>query len=172
MTVSLYEVTVDSYLQMLTSSKDVLERGAEYAKSRGENPDDLVKLSLHDDMAPLSFQAISVWHHSLGAINGMREGVFAPPPKKPDLNYVGLQGLIDEALDFVKSVNREEIDALSDKPMVFRVGEREVPFTMTNFALSFSLPNLYFHATTLYDVLRMHGVPLSKMNYLGPLRVG
>ncbi|WOJ96992.1 DUF1993 domain-containing protein [Congregibacter brevis] len=172
MTVSLYEVTVDSYLQMLASSKDVLERGAEYAKSHGANPDDLVKLSLHDDMAPLSFQVISVWHHSLGAIKGMREGVFTPPPKKPDLDYAGLQGLIDEALDFVNTVNREEIDALSEKPMVFRVGEREVPFTMNNFALSFSLPNLYFHATTLYDLLRMHGVPLGKMNYLGQLRVG
>jgi hypothetical protein len=38
--------------------------------------------------------------------------------------------------------------------------------------LSFSLPNFYFHATTGYDLLRMDGVKLSKMDFLGGLRMG
>jgi hypothetical protein len=44
-------------------------------------------------------------------------------------------------------------------------------FTVENFILSFSLPNFYFHATTTYDMLRMAGVPLGKMDFLGELRV-
>ncbi len=56
--------------------------------------------------------------------------------------------------------------------MVFKLSDSEVPFTTTNFLLSFSLPNFYFHATTTYDILRMHGVPLGKFDYLGALRVG
>ncbi|WP_439106095.1 DUF1993 domain-containing protein [Congregibacter sp.] len=172
MTVSLYELTVESYLQTLGGAKGVLERGAEFAASNDTNPDDFVNLRMRDDMAPLSFQVISIWHHSLGAVNGMREGLFQPPPLKPGLDYAGLQGLVDEALAGVGEVSREEMEQLADKPMVFRIGEREVPFTMSNFAMSFSLPNFYFHATTMYDLLRMQGVPLGKMAYLGPLRVG
>ena len=56
--------------------------------------------------------------------------------------------------------------------MVFRVRGREMPFTTDNFLLSFSLPNVYFHATTTYSILRHLGVPPGKLDYLGQLRVG
>ena len=56
--------------------------------------------------------------------------------------------------------------------MVFKLGKNELPFTNQNFLLSFSLPNFYFHATTTYDLLRMLGVPLGKMHFLGQMKVG
>lgn len=172
MSISLYELTVESYLQTLTGAKDVLAKGAEHAIGEDANTDDLVNLRLHSDMAPLSFQAISVWHHSLGAINGIKAGVFTPPPKKPDLDYAGVQALINEALTALGDLDPMEINELTDEPLLFRVGDREIPFTALNFARSFSLPNFYFHAATLYNLLRMHGVPLGKMMFLGPLRMG
>jgi hypothetical protein len=46
-----------------------------------------------------------------------------------------------------------------------------MPFTAEGFLLSFSLPNLHFHATTAYDILRTKGVPLGKRDYMGPLRL-
>lgn len=55
--------------------------------------------------------------------------------------------------------------------MKFKAGSFELPFIAENFVLSFSLPNFYFHATTAYDILRMSGVPLGKMDFLGPMRV-
>ena len=60
----------------------------------------------------------------------------------------------------------------AEKSMVFAVGERELPFTNENFLLSFSLPNFYFHATTIYNILREVGVPLGKVDFLGNMRVG
>ena len=55
--------------------------------------------------------------------------------------------------------------------MAFVMGERRMPFTAEGFLMSFSLPNLHFHATTAYDILRMQGVPLGKRDYLGGLRL-
>ena len=72
----------------------------------------------------------------------------------------------------LKAQSREEIDTLGDGKVVFKIGGNEIPFTAENFALSFSLPNFYFHATTLYDILRLHGVPLGKRDFLGKLRIG
>jgi len=172
MSVSLYALTIENYLQALEGVKTVLQKGAEHAASEGTNPDDLVGLRLREDMAPLHFQAVSVWHHSLGAAKGMGAGVFGPPPSTPDFDYAGLQKLIDDSIVSLRELTPEDINALTDNPMMFRMGELEIPFTMSNFALSFSLPNLYFHATTLYDLLRQHGVSLGKIDYLGPLRVG
>ena len=62
------------------------------------------------------------------------------------------------------------MNAFSGRPMVFRIGEREIPFSSDSFVLSFSLPNFFFHATTTYAILRKHGVALGKRDYLGQLR--
>ena len=56
--------------------------------------------------------------------------------------------------------------------MTFELGKNKIPFVSQNFLLSFSLPNFYFHATTTYDILRMLGVPLGKMDFLGRMKVG
>jgi hypothetical protein len=172
MSLSFYNTSVVSYLQTLGAIANVLEKGQFCASENGRDVEELMTLTLRDDMAPLPFQIISVWHHSMGAIKGMQEGLFTPPPKKPGLTYGGLLDLVAEAREFLEGVSETDINALSGRDMVFRLGEREIPFTTDNFLVSFSLPNFYFHATTTYALLRKEGVPLGKIDYLGQLRVG
>ncbi len=172
MSVSLYDLSVASHLQTLGGVANVLAKGEEHAAAGHMNLEELVAYRMREDMAPFTFQVISVWHHSLNAIKGLKEGVFSPPPSLGELDYQGLKGLVAEAIAGLEEESREEIDALVDKPMLFKMSSSEIPFTTTNFMTSFSLPNFYFHATTTYAVLRMHGVPLGKMDYLGQLRIG
>jgi hypothetical protein len=46
-----------------------------------------------------------------------------------------------------------------------------MPFRVEDFLMSFSLPNLHFHATTAYDILRSRGAPLGKRDYMGRMRL-
>lgn len=172
MSQSFYDLSVASYLQILGGVQTTLARAVEFAEGNPLNLDELVHFRLHDDMAPLSFQLISVWHHSLGSIKGMQAGVFEPPPKMPAMSFDDLRNLVFQAAEFLRGLPREEVDALSGRDMVFRLGEREIPFTTDNFLSSFSLPNFHFHSTTSYAILRQHGVPLGKRDFLGQLRVG
>ena len=59
---------------------------------------------------------------------------------------------------------------LSRRDVLFAAGDRRRLFTAEEFVLSFSVPNLHFHAATVYDMLRLKGVPLGKRDYLGHLR--
>ena len=68
-------------------------------------------------------------------------------------------------------LSRQEVDALYGRDVTFQAGDMKLPFTAENFLLSFSQPNLFFHATTAYDILRHKGVPLGKRDFLGPLRL-
>ena len=172
MTLSLYDTAVGSYLQVLGGVSNVLAKGEEYASDAGLDLQDIVRYRLRDDMAPFSFQVISVCHHSLGAVRGLEAGLFQPPPKMSGMDYGKLRALVADTIVGLEAVGREDMDALSGKPMVFRMGSTEVPFTTDNFVLSFSLPNFYFHATTTYAILRANGVPLGKLDFLGGLRVG
>jgi hypothetical protein len=102
----------------------------------------------------------------------MRDGRFTPPSFELDKDYQGLQALVGEARDGVASFSESAADDLADKSMVFAIGDREMPFTNQNFLLSFSLPNFYFHATTTYNILRMLGAPLGKMDFMGQMKIG
>ena len=172
MAISLYDISVSNYLQALGAISGVLKKGAEFAKEKNLDLAEIVQTRLRPDMKPFQFQVISVFHHSWGAITGIREGVFSPPPSMPELDYAGLQGLVDKAARELQRVSREEIDGIEGNAMKFKAGDFEIPFTAENFILSFSLPNFYFHAATTYDILRMAGVPLGKMDVLGKMRVG
>lgn len=172
MEITLYDVSVRTYLQGLYAMRQILEKGEEQARQGALDLNDIVECRLRDDMAPFRFQLVSVWHHSLGAVRGLKTGTFSPPPSLGDLDYDQLKGLIDEAITELSSESVNTINALAGKPLLFKVGDREIPFVSNNFILSFSVPNFNFHATTAYDMLRMQGVPLGKMDYLGALRTG
>ena len=172
MSLSFYDASVGAYLQTLGGVANVLEKGKSFALQGELDLDEVVNLRLRDDMAPFTFQVLSVWHHSLGAIKGLKAGGFEPPPKMAGLDYARCQALIAEAIEGLESENPDDINALADQTIVFRVGGSEIPFTNTHFLTSVSLPNFYFHATTTYDMLRMQGVPLGKMDYLGQLKTG
>ena len=170
MAVSLHDISVGSYLQVLGGVAKFLDKGAAFLEEKGIDPQEIVAMSLHPDMRPFQFQLKSVAHHSAGAIRGIREGLFSPPPTTPDLDYAGLISLVKDAESELRNQSREEIDAMAGKRVVFRLSRGDIPFTAENFVLSFSLPNLFFHATTAYDLLRMKGAPLGKLDYLGDLR--
>ena len=172
MSISFYEASVGSYQQILSSVTGVLETAATYAAENDIDLQELVMTRLADDMMPLHFQIVSVCHHSFGALQGMRDGRFTPPSFDLDKSFSELQTLVAEAKDGVAAFSEAEVEAFADNSMVFALGEREMPFTNQNFLLSFSLPNFHFHATTTYDMLRMKGVPLGKLNYLGQMRIG
>ena len=171
MAIALYDVSIASYQQVLDATAAILEKGAAHAAGNGIDLSDIVTTRLREDMAPFRFQVVSVWHHSHGAVAGIRAGSFAPPPDMGELDYDGLQALVAEARDTVANVSREEMDELEGSPLLFKAGGFELPFTVENFILSFSLPNFYFHATTTYAILRMAGVPLGKLDFLGNMRL-
>ena len=172
MATSLYDLSVGSYLQTVGAAVGFLEKGATHCSANGIALDDVVATSLYPDMANFHFQAVCVAHHSLGAIKALQSGEFGPPAGYGELDYAGLQGLVSRTLQELKGLNADAINALSGGQVIFKLGANQMPFTTENFVLSFSLPNLYFHATTAYDILRMKGVPLGKRDFLGQMRMG
>jgi hypothetical protein len=172
LSISFYDASVGSYLQVLSGVAGVLDKGASHAAEADLDLQKIVMTRLRDDMMPFQFQIVSVAHHSFGAMQGLQEGSFRPPSFDLDKDYAGLQSLVAEALDGLAGLNETDVEALAEKSMVFKIGKTELPFTNKNFLLSFSLPNVYFHATTTYDILRMLGVPLGKMDFMGPMKVG
>ncbi len=170
MSLSLYDVTVPSFLQTLGGVSGFLKKGAAHFEANKIDPNTIVDHRLMPDMLPFWFQVSSVAHHSIDAIAGVKKGVFSPGGAAPPLTYADLQKLIADAQADLAKVTADELNALQGNDMVFQMGEMKIPFTAEGFLMSFSLPNLHFHATTAYDILRLQGVPLGKRDYLGAMQ--
>lgn len=168
MAISLYDVSIGTYLQILNSVSRVLKKGLKHCEKNDINPDELLQTQLYPDMLALNFQIASVVHHSLGAIKGVQAGEFSGPTL-PELDYQGFQQLLQDTITELKDYSVDSITALEDNKVQFKMGGATVgkPIDATEFILRMSLPNFYFHATTAYDILRMKGVKIGKLDYIG-----
>ena len=81
MQLSFYDASIMCYEQTLQSTANVLKAG-EHAEANDMALNDIVEYRLHETMNPFSFQVISVWHHSYGAVQGMRAGSSTAPQSR------------------------------------------------------------------------------------------
>ncbi len=171
MAISLYDASVPSYLQTLQAVSSVLALARSHCADNALDLKEIVETRVHPDMLPFRFQIQSVVHHSKGAMDAIRNGTFHPPGAGEHEDYEGLETLVREAHDALSALAPDDVDSREDSEVLFEIRGTTLRFTAADFLLSFSLPNLHFHATTAYTILRAAGVPLGKRNYLGHLRL-
>src|SRR5262245_44908344 len=115
MAIALYDLSVASYLQTLGAVVGFLEKGRAHFAANGVDLDEIVETRLFPDMLPFRFQLQSVAHHSLGAIEGAKKGLFQPPSQAPAYDYRGLQELVGAAREALQKVTPAEVNARSEE---------------------------------------------------------
>ncbi len=184
MTITLYDLSVPTFLQTTRAISGVLSRATKHCAETGANPDDFVHARLHHDMAPFHFQIETLKNHSVWGLEAVKTGVFAPPPLAGAMSFTDLRATVSQAVTTLEALTPEEVNSWSGRDLdieVFRPVDEEnastsawaprtLAFTPETFLLSYSLPNFYFHAVTAYDILRTRGVPIGKGDYEGRLR--
>ena len=171
MSFSLYAATIPTYRQILGSVSGLLAKAESFCAEKGLAHEEIIHARLAGDMLPFAYQVKSTAVHSLGAIEGVRNGVFSPDVTPPPQTFHDLKANITHALTALEAVDPKEVDAFVGRDMRFAFGERQLNFTAEDFLLSFSQPNFYFHATTAYDILRWKGLPIGKRDFAGRLRL-
>lgn len=171
MTLSLYAATIASYRQTLGAVSGLLRKAQAFCAEKGIEPAELIQARLAPDMLPFAYQVKSTAVHSLGAIEGVRRGVFSPDDTPPPETFAALESRIAATLSALEAIEPAEVEAFIGRGMRFEFGSFRLDFTAEDFLLSFSVPNFYFHAATAYDILRWKGAPIGKRDFLGRLRL-
>ena len=170
MAFTLYAATIPSYLQILNSVSRLIDKAEAFCNEQGIEPEALIQARLADDMLPFAYQVKSTAVHSIGAIAGVRKGIFSPDTSTPPATFDGLRERIAGAISALEAINPDEVEGFIGKDMRFEFGANAMDFSAEEFLLSFSQPNFYFHATTAYDILRMKGVQIGKRDFNGRVR--
>jgi hypothetical protein len=167
---SLYKAIVPSYQQILGAVTGLLDTAESYCDEKKLTPQELIQARLAPDMLPFAYQVKSAAVHSLGALEGVRKGVFSPDTTTPPETFAALKTLIADARKALDAVQPAEMDGWLGRDMAFVFGDRRMEFVAEDFLLSFSQPNFYFHSSTAYDILRWKGLPIGKRDFTGALR--
>jgi uncharacterized protein len=172
MTISLYDAIIPSNQQILASMLGLLDKAEAHCTKHSIAPETLMQAKLIEDMLPFAYQMKSTVTHSLGAIEGVRKGLFVPEMTPPPSNFADLRAHVSKAHTELGIITAQDMASFEGRDMRFEMASKNIriDFTAENFLLSFSQPNFYFHATTAYSVLRMKGVAIGKMDFMGPIR--
>jgi uncharacterized protein len=171
MPLSLHDAIIPNWLQQLQATQRLLSKAQEWAEGQGIGERELLTARLADDMLPLAYQVKSCREHSAGAIAKCREGVFSPAMDPPPLTYTELGAKLADAIAELEALDPAELESMAARDMAFVMGDTRLEFTVQDFLLSFSNPNLYFHAATAYDILRAKGMPIGKRDFMGKIRI-
>lgn len=166
MTISMYQASVPVFIRMLNNLKSILAKGAAHAEAKKFDAAVLVNGRLAPDMFALARQ-VQIATDIIKGCPPRLAGVEVPKYEDNETTMSELIARIDKTVAFLKTFKPEQIDGSEEKAIVLKSPRGEMNFTGQNYLLHFVLPNLYFHITTAYNILRHNGVEIGKMDYLG-----
>ena len=166
MTLSMYQVAIPPLTRCLHNLVSILEKGAAHAQEKKIEPDVLLGFRLYPDMFPLSKQVqIASDISRRGAAR--LAGVEAPTMEDTETTFPELIHRLQQTIAYLQTLTPAQLDGTETKTIELSIGEETLSFDGQSFLLFFVMPNVYFHVTTAYDLLRHCGVELGKRDYLG-----
>jgi hypothetical protein len=162
----MYQASVPVFTRSLSNLSNILGKGAAFAEARKIDPSVLINSRLAPDMLPMSRQVQIAADMALRG-SARLAGVDIPSNPDTETTFPELQARIATAIDFVKAQSAALIDGSEAKKLTIPVGGKEFVFSGQDYLFNFVLPNLFFHSTATYLILRHNGVELGKMDFLG-----
>jgi hypothetical protein len=166
MSVSMYEASVPVCVRVLHNLSAILDKAVADAEARKIDPQVFLSARLAPDMYPLTRQVQTVSDMAKGGVARLA-GV--EPPSFPDVEttFPELKERIVKTIDFVNSLAADQIDGSEDRAITLKFPGGEMTFKGRDYLFGFVLPNLYFHASAAYAILRHNGVNIGKRDFLG-----
>jgi uncharacterized protein len=166
MTISMYQASIPVSIRALNNLANILEKGAAYAETKKIDPNVLINSRLSPDMLPLSKQ-VQIASDIVNRGAARLAGVEAPKFEDNETTFGQLIDRIHKTISQLNTFKPEQIDGSEEKEITLQMRDNTLSFQGMPYLLYFVLPNLYFHVTTAYDILRHCGVELGKQDFLG-----
>lgn len=166
MKISMYDACVPTGIRMMKNLAAVLQKAAAHAEAKKIGPEVLPGARLAPDMFPLSRQ-VQIASDSAKAGAARLAGL--EPPAYED-NETTLPELAARALKtaaYLETLQPQQFEGAEERTVKWKTRSGEKSMPGLPYALHHMLPNLHFHCTTAYDILRHNGIELGKMDYLG-----
>lgn len=165
----LYDLTVVQFSKMLNNLNAILDKAALAAEAKKYDVSVLLNARLAPDQFNLIRQVqIACDTAKIGVAR--LAGVVDSAPKHDDseTTLAELKTRIAQTLDYLNSFKAEDLAEAAERQISQPRWEGKY-LTGLEFAIQHAIPNIYFHVTTAYAILRHNGVDVGKKDYLGAM---
>jgi uncharacterized protein len=161
----MYDITVPPLTRALNNLSHILKKGEEYADAKKIEYAVLLNARLFPDMYPLIRQVQIATDMGKGAVARLAD-LEVPKYEDNETTFADLQVRIAKTLAFIESVKPEQMQGAETRDVKILVRNMPMEFKGLDYLLKWVNPNVYFHVTTAYNILRHNGVELGKTDYL------
>lgn len=162
----MYQASIPVFVRMLGNLSNILDKAQAHAEAKKFDSSVFLGMRLFPDMLPFSAQ-VQIACDSPKLCCSRIAGVDAPKFEDKEASIAELKTRIANTLAFVKTITPAQMDGTEEKTVTMKMRSGEVTFRAQDYLLHFVHPNLYFHITTTYNILRHNGVELGKMDFTG-----
>lgn len=167
MSMTYRQATVSVFVRALSNLSNILDKGAEYAHIKKFDEGILLNSRLYPDMYPLVKQ-VQVATDMAKFCVARLTGEEAPKFADNEISLGQLKERIATTIAYIAGVNETAFAGAADREIALP-WIPEKPMKGEFYVLHFALPNVYFHITMAYAILRHNGVPLGKMDFIGAI---
>ena len=165
---SLYDVSVPVFLRALRNMDAFLQKGADWFAEQGRPESELTGARLIGDMHPLTAQIQRASDSAKGVVARLT-GAEVPAMPDEEQTIADLRARIAKTIAVLESARREDFEGTEDKPVEIWTPKAALLFNGRSYVMEFAIPNVFFHVTAAYALLRKEGVPVGKVDYLGAI---
>lgn len=163
----LYDMTVTQFAKMLKNLDAILIKASTFAESKKVD----MSVLLNSRLAPDQFNLIKQVQIACDAAKicvAKLTGKDAPVHDDKESSLPELQKRIAETIAFITSASEQDFAKASETKVT--TPRWDGKYLMGHeYAVQHSIPNLYFHVSVAYEILRHNGVDIGKKDYLGAL---
>lgn len=164
---NMYDITIPPLVLALNNLVHILKKGKRSADARGIDHSIFLNGRLAPDMYALTRQVQIATDMSKGA--GARlAGLVVPSYEDNESSFDELLARLTKTITFLDSITPEQLERAETRHIEMMVRDTKREFVGLDYLLRWVQPNVYFHVTTTYSILRHLGVELSKRDFLGP----
>jgi len=162
----MYAASVPMLKTLLNALSNVLDKGAAFAEAKKIDQTVLTGDRLAPDMFALARQVQVATDMAKGGIARLA-GAEIPAYDDNETTFEQLKARIAKTVAFIESFTPAQIDGSEDRNVVLKMRAGDVSFTGQRYLIGFVIPNVTFHCTTAYNILRHNGVEIGKKDFLG-----
>lgn len=166
MSISIYDILVPTVNRVCNNMLAVLKKGEAFAAAKKIDMSVLLNSRLAPDMFPLTRQ-VQIATDGVKAAAARLAGIEIPSFPDTETTLPELEARIAKTLEFINGIAPEKLAGSEDRVIHVPRRSGDLHIKGLPYLLDFVLPNFYFHATTLYDILRHNGVEVGKNDFLG-----
>ena len=150
---------------MFNTLEGLLAKAEAHASASALDESVVLNWALAPDMFPFLKQIQVATELPLRALSRMADSEL-PTFDDDETTFEALRGRIEKARKAIRALPAAAIDWEPDATITFPIGADEMTLPRRAYLQNFILPNLYFHVTTAYAILRANGVELGKRDFI------